>query len=38
MKATPALRIRLLGDPDLRLDGLPLPPFESARAASLTAG
>jgi DNA-binding SARP family transcriptional activator len=37
MRATPALRIRLLGEPDLRLDGLPLPPFESARAASLLA-
>ena len=37
MKATPALRIRLLGEPDLRLDGLPLSPLESARAASLLA-
>jgi DNA-binding SARP family transcriptional activator len=37
MKATPALRIRLLGELDLRLDGLPLAPLESARAESLLA-
>ncbi len=31
------LRIRLLGEVDLRLDGAPLPPLESARAESLLA-
>lgn|SRR5215210_3788698 len=31
------LRIRLLGELDLRQDGTPLPPLESARAASLLA-
>ncbi len=33
----PTLRIRLLGELDLRQDGTPLPPIESARAASLLA-
>ena len=37
MTATAALRIRLLGELDLRLDGRPLPPLESARAESLLA-
>jgi DNA-binding SARP family transcriptional activator len=37
MEATPALRIRLLGELDLRLNGLPLAPLESARAESLLA-
>lgn len=32
-----ALRVRLLGELDLRLDGRPLPPLESARAESLLA-
>ena len=31
------LRVRLLGELDLRLDGRPLPPLESARAESLLA-
>ncbi|HEX2183788.1 MAG TPA: AAA family ATPase [Rubrobacteraceae bacterium] len=34
---SPTLRIRLLGELDLRYDGAPLPPLESARAASLLA-
>src|SRR3712207_131677 len=34
---SPTLRIRLLGDLDLRHDGLPLSLLESARAASLLA-
>jgi DNA-binding SARP family transcriptional activator/TPR repeat protein len=34
---SPTLRIRLLGELDLRHDGTPLPPLESARAASLLA-
>jgi hypothetical protein len=33
----PALRVRLLGGLELRLDGRPLPPVESARAESLLA-
>src|SRR5712692_11658871 len=33
----PTLRIRLLGELDLRSDGVPLPPLESARAGSLLA-
>src|SRR5260221_10635381 len=33
----PPLRIRLLGELDLRSDGVPLPPLESARAGSLLA-
>src|SRR5712691_6970206 len=33
----PTLRIRLLGELDLRSDGVPLPPLESARAESLLA-
>ena len=34
---SPPLRIRLLGELDLRYDGAALPPLESARAASLLA-
>ena len=34
---SPSFRIRLLGELDLRHDGVPLPPLESARAASLLA-
>jgi DNA-binding SARP family transcriptional activator len=34
---SPTLRIRLLGELDLRHGGAPLPPLESARAASLLA-
>jgi DNA-binding SARP family transcriptional activator len=34
---SPILRIRLFGGLDLRHDGTPLPPLESARAASLLA-
>jgi DNA-binding SARP family transcriptional activator len=37
MRSSSVLRIRLLGEPDLRLDGRPLPPLESARAESLLA-
>src|SRR6266496_4277157 len=33
----PTLRIRLLGELDLRYGGVPLPPLESARAESLLA-
>ena len=33
----PTLRIRLLGELDLRYGGVPLPPLESARAGSLLA-
>ena len=33
----PTLHIRLLGELDLRSGGIPLPPFESARAGSLLA-
>lgn len=33
----PILQVRLLGSFDLRLDGAPLPPLESARARSLLA-
>src|SRR5512147_1521880 len=33
----PILQVRLLGRFDLRLDGAPLPPLESARARSLLA-
>jgi DNA-binding SARP family transcriptional activator len=32
---TPILRIRILGELDLRLDDVPLPPLESGRAESL---
>ncbi len=31
----PTLHIRVLGDLDLRLEGIPLPPLDSARAVSL---
>ena len=34
---SPTLRIRLLGELDLRSEGVPLPPLESARAGSLLA-
>ena len=34
---SPTLRIRLLGELDLRVGGTPLPPLESARAESLLA-
>jgi DNA-binding SARP family transcriptional activator len=36
-EAQPVLRVRLLGEFDLRVDGSPLPPLESARAESLLA-
>src|SRR4029450_12344506 len=35
--ASPTLRIRLLGELDLRHDGVPVPPLGSARAESLLA-
>jgi DNA-binding SARP family transcriptional activator len=37
MRPSSVLRIRLLGELDLRLDASPLPPLESARAESLLA-
>lgn len=37
MVSSPPLHIRLLGELDLRLGGVPLPPLESARAGSLLA-